>query len=86
MTGLEEMGWGWAEKMDAGIHIFGSSRMEFNFSRNNQARPIRRKEGEQRLDGLERLGWVEECRFHQRYIPVSTWRTGAMADLASGWC
>ena len=85
-TGLEGMGWGWAEKMDADIHILGSGRMESNFSRNNLARLIRQKEREQRLDGLERSGLVEECRFHQRYIPVSTLHTRAVADSASGWC
>lgn len=55
------MGWGWAEKMDAGIHILGSDSMESNFSRNNLARPIKQKEEEKRLDGLERSGLVEEC-------------------------
>lgn len=66
--------------MDMVIHIFGSGRMESNFSRNNQARPIRQKEGELRLDGLEGPGLAEECRFHQRYIPISTLRTRAVAD------
>lgn len=84
------MGWGWAEKKGAGKDILGSGQIESNFSMNNQARVIRQKGGEQRVEGhrengLERPELAEEHRFHRRHMHVDTFHTRGVASSASGW-